>query len=145
MQFFRKSGVFTALLSAFIMGAAEIPWFNQDFENRNFFSVDKVQDGESASAGKHTGFTPPCASIVMQDGSQAFRLERIGTHRAFNFSGLTAIPAGRDFILDFDLFMPGNTAVNMSTAALNTLHSQSFSIFRGAVTDTLFNTLDPIY
>ena len=49
------------------------------------------------------------------------------------------------FVLDFDLFMPGNTAVNMSTAALNTLHSQSFSIFRGAVTDTLFNTLDPIY
>ena len=106
MRFFRKSSIFAALFSAFMAGAAEIPWFNQDFENRNFFSVNEVKDGESASAGKHTGFILPHARIVEQNGNQAFRLERIGTHRSFNFSGLTPIPAGRDFVLDFDLFMP---------------------------------------
>ena len=46
------------------------------------------------------------------------------------------------FILDLDLFMPGNVAVNMSTAALNTLHSQAFGVFRGAITDTLFDAMN---
>ena len=45
------------------------------------------------------------------------------------------------FILDLDLFMPGNVAVNMSTGALNTLHSQAYGWFRGAITDTLFDAL----
>lgn len=45
------------------------------------------------------------------------------------------------FILDFDLFMPGNIAVNMSTAALNTLHSQAYGLFRGAITETLFDAM----
>ena len=47
------------------------------------------------------------------------------------------------FIFDQDLYMPGNIAVNLSAAALQTLHSQAFSIFRGAVTDTLHDALEP--
>ena len=45
------------------------------------------------------------------------------------------------FILDLDLFMPGNVPINMSTGALNTLHSQAFGLFRGAITDTLFDAM----
>ena len=47
------------------------------------------------------------------------------------------------FIFDQDLFMPGNVAVNLSTGALETLHGQAYSIFRGAITDTLHEAMDP--
>lgn len=47
------------------------------------------------------------------------------------------------FILDQDLFMPGNVPVNLSAGALETLHSQAFSIFRGAITDTLHDAMEP--
>ena len=47
------------------------------------------------------------------------------------------------FILDLDLYMPGKIAVNLSAGALQTLHSQSFGIFRSAITDTLHEALEP--
>jgi uncharacterized protein (TIGR04255 family) len=47
------------------------------------------------------------------------------------------------FIFDQDLFLPGKVPVNMTTGALNTLHSQAFSIFRGAITDTLHDAMAP--
>ena len=47
------------------------------------------------------------------------------------------------FIFDQDLFMPGNVPVNVSAGALETLHSQAYAIFRGAITDTLFDAMDP--
>lgn len=47
------------------------------------------------------------------------------------------------FIFDQDLYMPGKIAVNLSAASLQTLHSQAFSIFRGAITDTLHDALEP--
>ena len=48
------------------------------------------------------------------------------------------------FIFDQDLYMPGNVAVNLSAGTLQTLHAQAYSIFRSAITDTLFNAMDPI-
>ena len=47
------------------------------------------------------------------------------------------------FIFDQDLFMAGNVPVNMSAGALQTLHSQAFSIFRNAITDTLHKAMEP--
>lgn len=47
------------------------------------------------------------------------------------------------FIFDQDLFMAGNIPVNHSAGALQTLHSQAYSIFRGAITDTLFDAMEP--
>lgn len=47
------------------------------------------------------------------------------------------------FIFDQDLFMAGNVPVNHSAGALETLHSQAYSIFRGAITDTLYDALEP--
>lgn len=47
------------------------------------------------------------------------------------------------FIFDQDLFMAGNVPVNMSAGALQTLHSQAYSIFRGAITDTLHDAMEP--
>lgn len=47
------------------------------------------------------------------------------------------------FILDFDLYMPGNVQVNYSAGALQTLHEQSYGLFRGAITDLLHETMEP--
>ena len=47
------------------------------------------------------------------------------------------------FIFDQDLYMPGKVPVNLSAGILQSLHSQAFSIFRGALTDTLHDALEP--
>jgi uncharacterized protein (TIGR04255 family) len=47
------------------------------------------------------------------------------------------------FIFDQDLYMTGNVPVNYSAGALETLHAQAYSIFRGAITDTLFDAMEP--
>lgn len=47
------------------------------------------------------------------------------------------------FIFDQDLFMPGQVPVNLSAGALQTLHAQAWSIFRGAITDKLHDAMDP--
>lgn len=47
------------------------------------------------------------------------------------------------FVLDLDLYMIGNVAVNLSAGSLQTLHAQADSIFRGAITDTLHDAMEP--
>lgn len=47
------------------------------------------------------------------------------------------------FIFDQDLFLAGKVEINMTTGALQTLHSQAYSIFRNAITDTLHEAMDP--
>ena len=47
------------------------------------------------------------------------------------------------FIFDQDLYIAGNIPLHLSAAAMNTLHNQAWSIFRGAVTDTLHNAMEP--
>lgn len=47
------------------------------------------------------------------------------------------------FIFDQDLYMPGQIPVNVSAGALHSLHSQAWSVFRGAITDTLHEALEP--
>lgn len=47
------------------------------------------------------------------------------------------------FIFDQDLFMAGNIPTNHSAGALQTIHSHAFSIFRGAITDILYEALEP--
>ena len=47
------------------------------------------------------------------------------------------------FIFDQDLYMPGKVPVNLSAAALQTLHAQAYSIFRGAITDKLHGAMGP--
>lgn len=47
------------------------------------------------------------------------------------------------FIFDQDLYMAGNVPVNLSAGALQTLHSQAYPIFRGAVTGLLHNAMEP--
>ena len=48
------------------------------------------------------------------------------------------------FIFDQDLYMPGQLQANLIPGALQTLHAQAFSIFRGAITDKLHEAMEPI-
>ena len=47
------------------------------------------------------------------------------------------------FVLDLDLFMPGQLPVNLSAGALQTLHAQAFSVFRGAIRPQLHRAMEP--
>lgn len=48
------------------------------------------------------------------------------------------------FIFDQDLYLPGKLPVNLSAGSLQMLHGHAWSIFRGAITDTLHDALDPV-
>ena len=48
------------------------------------------------------------------------------------------------FILDNDIFMLGNIEMKHSAGALNTVHTNADRIFRGQITDTLHNAMEPI-
>lgn len=47
------------------------------------------------------------------------------------------------FILDNDLYMMGQTPLDLSTAALSTLHAQAGDLFRGAITQRLHLAMEP--
>ena len=47
------------------------------------------------------------------------------------------------FVFDQDLYMPGKIPVNTSVGALQTLHAQADSIFRGAITPLTHRTMIP--
>lgn len=47
------------------------------------------------------------------------------------------------FIFDQDLYMPGQLQLNLAAGALQTLHAQADSIFRGAITDRLHEAMEP--
>ena len=47
------------------------------------------------------------------------------------------------FIFDQDLYLPGQLPVNLSAGALQTLHAQANSLFRGAITQELHDAMEP--
>jgi uncharacterized protein (TIGR04255 family) len=47
------------------------------------------------------------------------------------------------FIFDQDLFMNGPLQLNLAAGALQTLHSQAYSVFRGAITQKLHDAMEP--
>jgi len=47
------------------------------------------------------------------------------------------------FIFDQDLYMPGQLQLNLVAGALQTLHAQADSVFRGAITEKLHTAMDP--
>ena len=47
------------------------------------------------------------------------------------------------FIFDQDIYMSGNIPVNGSVGALQTLHGQASSVFRGAITEQLHDAMEP--
>lgn len=48
------------------------------------------------------------------------------------------------FIFDQDLFIAGDIPVSHAAAALDAIHTKAFQLFRGAITETLHNAMNPI-
>ena len=47
------------------------------------------------------------------------------------------------FMLDLDLYMEGNTPLGHAVPALNVVHGNAGSLFRGAITQTLSDAMLP--
>lgn len=47
-------------------------------------------------------------------------------------------------ILDLDVAMSGNVPVNLAAASMQTAHAHADSVFRGAITDTLHDAMEPV-
>ncbi len=62
--------------------------------------------------------------------------------------GMVKRPGSEDqevrFILDNDLFMGGNIPINLSAGAMQTLHQHADSIFLGAITQQMFEAMEPL-
>lgn len=58
--------------------------------------------------------------------------------------GTNNAEAEEKFLLDMDLSMLGNISAQLAAGALETLHSHSTRIFRGAITDTLHEAMKPL-
>lgn len=48
------------------------------------------------------------------------------------------------FILDNDIFMSGKVEIRHCAGALNTVHTHADRVFRGAITDTLHEAMEPV-
>lgn len=63
--------------------------------------------------------------------------------------GLVKVNGQKDqevkFVFDQDLYMAGQLKLPLVAGTLQTLHSQAFAIFRGAITDKLHDAMDPTY
>lgn len=103
-------------------------------------------------------FQPQYLGILGDDEIQETQTTRSGVDAEFSIRGgcRAKIHAGPGlvkrngqadgevkFIFDQDLYMSGNVPVNYAAGALETLHSQAYSIFRGAITDTLHDAMEP--
>ncbi len=87
---------------------------------------------------RHTGRSTVDAEIGLRGGC------RLKLHAG---PGMVRTPAAPQevprFVFDQDLYMPGNVPVNLSAPTLHMLHSQAYSIFRGAITPTLHKAMEP--
>jgi putative pyruvate formate lyase activating enzyme len=69
--------------------------------------------------------------------------ERLAEQGAHNIELVTPTQYTHELIQLLKRPMPGNLPVNLSAGALQTLHAQAYSIFRGAITDTLHDAMEP--
>lgn len=81
-------------------------WLKQDFEDKRFFTPESVTNGETEFC-KWSNLAMPHTKIVTSDNkkySQSLLITRFES-RTFDFTGLHAMPANRDYILSFDVYL----------------------------------------
>jgi hypothetical protein len=85
-------------------------WFDQDFENPKFFTPQGLRNGSDERGGVWRLQPAPHGRIVTDSGDnrQTLTITRVGSHRAFNFSGLAPVPEGRNYSFGFDAKLEGN-------------------------------------
>ena len=82
------------------------------------------------------------ASLNLPGGAKANVKSGPGTLRKVN-NRTRETTETRVFMLDLDVYMDGKTPLGQTAPALNIVHGNADSLFRGAITDTLADALDP--
>lgn len=82
------------------------------------------------------------ASLNLPGGAKANVKSGPGTLRKVNNRTKEATET-RVFMLDLDVYMDGKTPLGQTAPALNIVHGNAGSLFRGAVTDTLLDAMGP--
>ena len=82
------------------------------------------------------------ASLNLPGGAKANVKSGPGTLRKLNNRTKEATET-RVFMLDLDVYMDGKTPLGQTAPALNIVHGNAGSLFRGAVTDTLLDAMGP--
>ena len=82
------------------------------------------------------------ASLALPGGAKAGVKSGPGTLRKVNNRTKEATET-RVFMLDLDVYMDGKTPLGQTAPALNIVHGNADSLFRGAITDTLADAMQP--
>ena len=82
------------------------------------------------------------ASLGLPGGAKANVKSGPGTLRKVNNRTKEATET-RVFMLDLDVYMDGKTPLGQTAPALNIVHGNAGSLFRGAITDTLADAMQP--
>lgn len=82
------------------------------------------------------------ASLNLPGGAKANVKSGPGTLRKVNNRTKEATET-RVFMLDLDVYMDGKTPLGQTAPALNIVHGNAGSLFRGAITDTLADAMQP--
>lgn len=131
--YFERVGLrYLNFISRKALGLEDTP-FRELFQNQ-YLGVLSLEDVPEQSASRST----VDAEVAIRGGC------RVKLHAGPGLVKRKGQP-GQEvrFIFDQDLYMPGNVPLNLSAGALQTLHAQAWSIFRGAITDILLDAMDP--
>lgn len=82
------------------------------------------------------------ANLILPGGSRSNVKCGRGTLRKVN-NKTRAVTEEAVFMLDIDVYMEGNNELSHVAPALNVVHGNADSVFRGAITDTLHDAMDP--
>lgn len=131
--YFERIGLrYLNFISRFALGLADVPF--RELIQPCYLGILAEDDVLESSAGQAT----TDADLALRGGC------RVKLHAG---PGMVKRNGKADpetkFVFDQDLYMPGKIPVSLSAGALQTLHAQAFSIFRGALTDKLHEALDP--
>ena len=86
--------------------------------------------------GQHAGFDVDLAKALAERMHLRYTVVKVN-----NKTRQTVDEPG--FMLDVDVYMDGNIEMSHTAAGLNIVHTHADNIFRGAITDTLHDAMDP--
>ncbi len=131
--YFERIGLrYLNFISRYALGLADVPF--RELIQPCYLGILAEDDVMEASAGQST----TDAELALRGGC------RVKLHAG---PGMVKRNGKTDpetkFVFDQDLSISGQLPINLSAGALQTLHAQAFSIFRGAITEKLHDALTP--
>ena len=118
------------------LGLAEAPW--RELIQPGYLGLLADEDAPESAFSK----CELSASLALPGGAKAGVKSGPGTLRKVNNRTKEATET-RVFMLDLDVYMDGKTPLGQTAPALNIVHGNADSLFRGAITDTLADAMQP--